>query len=101
MATDTKYGHVIFERGNIGDDEPVMVFRAQDALLPDLIDAYESLCRDAGSPQRHLDKIAEARNSITEWQARNKTRIPESNMRSETLNVLLDALDESPQVDNS
>ena len=30
MGIDAKYGRVTTERGDIGEDEPVVVFRAQD-----------------------------------------------------------------------
>lgn len=36
MAVDRKYGRVTLERGTIGEDEPVVVFRAQDKMLPEL-----------------------------------------------------------------
>lgn len=78
MAVDGKYGRVTLERGTIGEDEPVVVFRAQDAMLPRLLDIYMFLCEIAGSPSRHMEKIREARQTVKGWQAQNKTKVPTS-----------------------
>lgn len=76
MAIDRKYGHVELERGDIADDEPVMVFRAQDMLLSHVLGAYWALSLIAGSPQKHLDGIAAAKREIEVWQADHYTKIP-------------------------
>jgi hypothetical protein len=34
VAVDRKYGRVTTERGTIGEDEPVIVFRAQSSSWP-------------------------------------------------------------------
>lgn len=78
MAVDGKYGRVTLERGTIGAVEPVVVFRAQDHLLPALLDVYAELCREAGSPARHVDGVAAARARVVEWQAANFTQVPRS-----------------------
>lgn len=78
MAKDLKYGHVTLEHGSIGEDEPVMVFRAKDRLLPTIIDMYLILCRLAGSPNRHLRLITENRDIIAAWQKKNPTKTPDS-----------------------
>lgn len=78
MAIDGKYGRVTLERGTIGDDEPVVVFRAQDRLLPKLLKIYKVLCEIAGSPERHLDAIHDAAMAVKEWQAVNTTKTPSS-----------------------
>jgi len=57
MALDGKYGRVTLERGDIGEDEPVVVFRAQDALLPKVLDWYATECLKAGSPRHHVDLV--------------------------------------------
>ena len=76
MGRDPKYGRVELERGDIGNDEPVMVFRAQDRLLPLVIQSYWELCRDAGSPQAHLDGLDAFRREIEDWQAGHYTKTP-------------------------
>ena len=69
MAIDNKYGKVTFDEPNtIGEDEPVMVFRAADPLLPELLMSYHQLCESQGSPDVHLDLIEVNRSKIVEWQ---------------------------------
>ena len=79
MAIDAKYGRVTVEkvrRVPIGEDEPVFLFRAQDELLPDVLEHYHALCKQAGSPEEHLDGIYEAMDRIESWQASNPARVP-------------------------
>lgn len=78
MGYDGKYGRVTLERGTIAEDEPVVVFRAQDRLLPKLLKIYKIMCELAGSPQHHLDLIHESAMRVKEWQAQNFTKTPES-----------------------
>ena len=78
MAIDAKYGRVTLERGTIGEDEPVVVFRAQDALLPKVLDIYRFLCEVAGSPARHLQLIRDTAQTVKGWQAQNCTKTPTS-----------------------
>lgn len=76
MATEGKYGRVTTERGNIGTDEPVFLLRGLDAHTPAVIDFYRSLCVQQGSPAEHCDDVADARDRIAAWQAKNGSRIP-------------------------
>ncbi len=78
MAIDRKYGHVTLERGTIDDDEPVVVFRARDQFLPDVLALYYEMCRNAGSPERHLEGIAITRDDVVEWQETHQTQVPRS-----------------------
>jgi hypothetical protein len=78
MAIDGKYGRVTTERGTIGTDEVVVVFRAQDAMLPGVLDYYREICEQAGSPERHLKAIDDAKQNVLEWQRANGTKVPES-----------------------
>lgn len=78
MAIDLKYGRVELEKGTIGEDEPVFVFRAQDRLLPYLLTMYEALCESAGSPAAHLTGIDAAREAIMEWQEDHHVQVPRS-----------------------
>jgi hypothetical protein len=68
MAIDRKYGRVTLERGTVGDDEPVVVFRAQDRLLPAVLDVYLVLGDMTGCDINHLDAIDEARQFVENWQ---------------------------------
>lgn len=78
MAIDNKYGHVTLEHGTIGPDEPVVVFRATDSILPKLLAYYHMFCIKAGSPRRHLDIILDAREKVLIWQYENGSRTPSS-----------------------
>lgn len=80
MAIDNKYGRVTFERGDIGDDEPVMVFRARDKLLPKVLGYYMMLCMKSGSPRKHLNLILETLVIVKTWQKAHEPelRIPAS-----------------------
>lgn len=77
MAVEFKYGKVTLEKGTIPDDEPVVVFRAQDKMLPELLDAYHAMCVRDGSPIDHLVRIKETRARIVVWQREHKTKVPD------------------------
>jgi hypothetical protein len=83
MAIDNKYGRVTLEHGTIGEDEPVVVFRATDKLLPKLLAYYHLFCLKAGSPTRHLNLILDSRQKVMEWQRENPTRVPNSEASQE------------------
>lgn len=78
MGIDRKYGKVTTEFGNIGETEPVIVFRAQDLLLPKLLGYYHLFCLKAGSPRRHLSIILDTKEIVEDWQKRNRTQVPTS-----------------------
>ena len=80
MGIDRKYGQVTTQYGTIGEFEPVVVFRAQDRLLPGLLEAYRQMCADAGSPDHHLQLITDTAYSVAAWQADNATKVPASDM---------------------
>lgn len=79
MPVDPKYGRVTLEHGShIPDNEPVIVFRAKDKLLPQVLAHYHMLCMHAGSPMRHLRLVAEAFQRIKAWQSMYETKVPDS-----------------------
>jgi hypothetical protein len=82
VAIDGKYGRVEFpdHPGHIPDDEPVVVFRGRDAMLLGLLADYHQLCREAGSPERHLEMIRKRTVEIGRWQADHpdQVRVPDS-----------------------
>lgn len=78
MAIDNKYGRVTLERGDIGEDEPVVVFRATDVLLPQVLGYYHLFCLKNGSPRHHLDLILDTRTNVMRWQDDNGARVPTS-----------------------
>lgn len=87
MGIDRKYGKVTTEFGSIGEDEPVVVFRAQDALLPKLLPYYALQCMKAGSPLRHIAICYNTMKTIVTWQIKNsdKVKIPTSESSKERL----------------
>ena len=76
MALDLKYGRVTLEDSDIGEDEPVVVFRAKDGQAVRLLEQYRKLCADAGSPQAHLDRIEQNISVFLAWQASEGTQVP-------------------------
>lgn len=78
MGIDGKYGRVTLERSTIAEDEPVVVFRAQDRLLPKLLKVYRIMCELAGSPDHHLELIDQTASTVKAWQADNHTQTPRS-----------------------
>lgn len=79
MPYDNKYGRVTLEnQRNVGDDEPVVVFRAQDKLLPKVLKVYRFFCELAGSPQNHLDLLDDTAAKVKAWQKANTSKVPSS-----------------------
>lgn len=78
MAIDTKYGWVTTEHGTIGEDEPVVVFRSMDRLLPKVLKVYRIMCELAGSPEHHLAAIDRAVAAVKAWQSEHPPRTPNS-----------------------
>ena len=80
MAIDVKYGKVTTEFGDIPDDEPVILFRAQDQNVLMLLSAYLFLCSENDSPRSHLTMILNARDVVLDWQMQNtrKIKVPDS-----------------------
>jgi hypothetical protein len=85
MGYDRKYGKVTTEHGNIGEDEPVVVFRAQDKLLPKVLAYYHLFCVKEGSPRRHLDIIMNTRAKVVEWQKLHYSQVPTSETSKDRL----------------
>lgn len=78
MGIDKKYGKITFEKGTIGEDEPVFVFRARDRILPTLLEDYWWYCKQEGSPEHHLDSIRDSKVEIEKWQEEHETQVPQS-----------------------
>lgn len=60
-------------------DEPLIMFRGKDKLLPELLQHYQQQCQQAGSPAGQVESLQELIDTITEWQANNqdKLKIPD------------------------
>ena len=80
MAIDVKYGKVTLEHGSIGEDEPIIIFRAKDVLLPKVLMYYHLFCLKEGSPKWHLNLILTSLDRVKDWQNKNPAlvRIPSS-----------------------
>jgi hypothetical protein len=86
MAVDAKYGKVVTERGDIGEDEPVFILRAQDAYTATTIGQYLFMCvMNPDTPRRHLTMVMDALNDIRKWQHENGSRFPTSESSRELL----------------
>lgn len=79
MPIDLKYGRVTLEhQRNVGDEEPVIVFRAQDALVLEVLSFYADRCQREGSPAGHIEQIERTFDAIQAWQQDHPTKIPTS-----------------------
>jgi hypothetical protein len=80
MGVDSKYGMVTTAHGDIPEDEPVIVFRGRDAMVPSMLDYYLAQCQAHGSPQRHIDLVTHSKEKIEAWQRDHpdRTRQPDS-----------------------
>ncbi len=63
----------------IPEDEPLILFRGHDKLLPELLESYLEQCRAAGSPQPHLSTLQQRIDAVKQWQAGNpdKVKVPD------------------------
>lgn len=78
MPIDRKYGKLTFDKPNaIREDEPVVVFRAQDCLLLDVLGYYMGQCAVAGSPQKHLDAIHSSIERVRRYQTEHTSKVPD------------------------
>jgi hypothetical protein len=59
----------------IPDDEPLILFRGKDKLLLPLLDYYQVLCKDAGSPDYQISLLGEQIGKIKAWQAGHADRL--------------------------
>lgn len=75
MVIDHRYGRITFEDGTVGEDEPVVVFRAKDVSLPKLLAYYIVLCMEAGCQEDYIDSAQDARDRVISWQETNNDRV--------------------------
>ena len=57
------------------EDEPLILFRGQDKLLPQLLEYYNQLCAQSGSPQAQIQAIQERLGAIKKWQVDHPERV--------------------------
>lgn len=63
----------------IPDDEPLVLFRAKDKLLPQLLEDYKKLCQDAGCQPQQVETLGPLIQVTKDWQAANpdKVKLPD------------------------
>ena len=63
----------------VPEDEPLILFRAKDKLLVKMLDYYQKLCRDAGSPESQTKTLQSRIDTIKAWQAnhQDKLKVPD------------------------
>ncbi len=86
MGVSRKYGKVTFERGTIGEDEPVFVVRARDLSAPSVLRQYRFLCEALKSPEDHLFELPLVETDMRKWQAKNGRKVPGSSFQKEDSN---------------
>lgn len=79
-AVDAETGQIVNRQTvkEIPDDEPVMLFRAQDLLLPNMLANYFlSIPVDDGNNANRVHRLAVAKrlDEICDWQAKNPHRV--------------------------
>jgi hypothetical protein len=80
---DSKYkttGEIFKYDGTpIPEDEPLILFRGRDRLVPQMLDYYNELRIKAGTSQKNMPLLQKQIEVIKRWQAENpdRTRIPE------------------------
>jgi len=78
LAYSHKYGKVTLEKSTIGEDEPVVVFRAKDKLLPQVLAHYHLICLNSGCEDDHLNAILTRYREIKDWQNNNNIKLPDT-----------------------
>lgn len=63
----------------VPEDEPLILFRAKDKLLVELLEYYMKLCSDGGSPESQLNLLQQRIDLIKLWQTdhQDKLKIPD------------------------
>lgn len=57
------------------DDEPIMLFRGKDALLPEVMEHYIQLRRQRGQSSAALAELQAYADELTAWQASHPDRL--------------------------
>jgi hypothetical protein len=73
----TDYNRIQDPAGKIGADEPVILFRAQDALMPAILAFYADRVRQLHGDQRIIDSALAHEQATRKWQRMNKCKLPD------------------------
>lgn len=73
----TDYDPIQDPRGKIGEDEPVMLFRARDVLAPAILAKYAELLRFHHAPPAMIDTVLAHEARMRQWQRANGCKLPD------------------------
>lgn len=59
----------------IPDDEPLVLFRAKDKLLPQVLENYKKLCQDAGCQPQQVETLGPLIQRVKDWQTANQDKV--------------------------
>lgn len=69
--------------GLLGEDEPVVVFRARDVLLPDVLSAYVDRIECLRLDQEQADQMRDRQGEVEAWQVANPDLLKTPTARKE------------------
>lgn len=59
----------------VPEDEPLILFRAKDACVPEMLEHYSKLCKEKGSPEAHVAHLDAYIEKMKQWQADHQDRV--------------------------
>lgn len=59
----------------IPGDEPIILFRAQDKLTPQMLEVYKKLCLDAGCQPGQIESLDPMIEKFKKWQVANSDKV--------------------------
>lgn len=73
-----KYDKMLELRDNpVEEDEPVILFRAKDKLMPEVIDTYKRLLNQNMSDETMISACDALMRDVEDWQSKNPTKLPD------------------------
>lgn len=72
MARESKYS---LEVPQIPEDEPIILFRAQDITVPTLLEVAAVVAEASGSPKVYAEHMRAIRTNVIAWQTRNRDKV--------------------------
>lgn len=73
----TDYDRIQDPAGLIGEDEPVMLFRAKDRLMHNVLAAYRDMLVQVGAEPHMVESVERHIDRVTHWQVENGTQTPD------------------------
>lgn len=75
MALDAKYGQVTVELGDIPEDEPVFLIRAQDSAAGQIVRQYAQVVAGHGATPEFYESVHKVADDIDRWQEANPDKV--------------------------